>query len=185
MIPEEGSPTKDSPQYRRHSIRLKNFNYSDAGGYFVTLRTLGRQCLFGKIQNGKMNLNEIGTIAQTEWTELSRRYPSVTPDEFVIMPNHIHAVLIIADARTASTAAINARPLGEIVRSFKAVSTRRIRMTGFARFGWQRNYYEHVMRSEAELNRIRQYISDKPLQCELDRENPTASKTGSRESWEY
>ena len=118
-------------------------------------------------------------------------------DSFVIMPNHIHGIIIVGaqfiapasvphnHADTADEGAMNRAPtLGEIVRSYKAVSTRLIRQTANADFAWQRNYYEHVVRSDESLNRIRQHILDNPLRWEIDRENPDASNPEAENLWE-
>jgi hypothetical protein len=119
-------------------------------------------------------------------------------DEFVVMPNHMHGIIIVGapfmapygpgavnpgavNQGAVNPGAINRAPtLGEIVRSFKALATRRIRQAGVTAFAWQRNYYEHIIRDEESLNRIREYIRNNPLQWALDRENPDYIGAGSQ-----
>ena len=176
---------------------LKGYNYKQSGAYFVTIVTQNRICLFGDISDGEMILSDTGRSAEVSWVGLSSRFPTVSLDSFVIMPNHIHGIIIVGaqfiapasvphnSADTADEGTMNRAPtLGEIVRSYKAVSTRLIRQTANADFAWQRNYYEHVVRSDESLNRIRQYILDNPLRWVIDRENPDASNPEAENLWE-
>ena len=124
-------------------------------------------------------MNEAGRIAAAVWGALPNRFRKIEIDTFVVMPNHIHGVIRIVIPEAASAAeppplgAMNRAPtLGEIVRAFKATSTGNIRRAGANAFSWQRNYYEHVIRNERELNLIREYTINNPLQWALDRENP-------------
>ena len=187
----------DLIKHHRRSIRLKGYDYTQPGAYFVTLVTQGRECLFGEIAAGEMRLNRFGQIAKREWERLSKRFPAVQIDAYVIMPNHVHGIIVIRgrgtaelltdkDPETLRRAPTNREQFGQpvpgsiptIIRSYKSAVTYRVnlmRNCGPAQV-WQRNYYEHVVRDEAELNRIRQYISNNPLQWEMDRENPY--KTG-------
>jgi len=175
-------------KHHRRSIRLKGYDYTLPGAYFVTVCTHERACLFGAVADGEMQLNDAGRMAQGAWNELSVRFPDVRLDTFVVMPNHVHGVIIVGAqfiapsdgfvTTTIDQGAINRAPtLGEIVRTFKAVSTRAIRHTANSDFAWQRNYYEHVIRDDESLNRIRQYIFDNPGRWAFDRENPTATTT--------
>jgi REP element-mobilizing transposase RayT len=170
----------------RRSLRLKRFDYSRPGAYFVTVCVQGRTCLFGEISGEKMRSNDAGALVRAVWKGLPQRFPNVALDEFVVMPNHVHGVVWIApDSHVGAPfmapsvmkgempGAMNRAPtLGQIVRAFKAVSTRQIRQSCNATFEWQRNYYEHIIRDERELNLIREYITNNPLQWEMDRENP-------------
>lgn len=87
----------DPEIHHRQSIRLAGYDYSQAGGYFITIVTHGRQPLFGQVVDGVMQLNDAGRIAQTEWNKLAKRFPGIEMDEFVVMPNHIHAIIVIAE----------------------------------------------------------------------------------------
>ncbi len=181
--------------HNRRSIRLKNFDYSQNGAYFVTLCVNQRVCLFGEILNGTMVLNEIGRIVHCVWENIETNR-NVQLDAFVIMPNHFHAILHIISAdlhgNQGEAGETFASPLPEfkmfpfgtvpgsfnaIIQNFKSVTSRRIN-----RFNntpgvqvWQRNYYERVIRNELELTRAREYIIHNPLKWDLDKENPNSS----------
>lgn len=164
----------DPDKHHRHSIRLRDYDYSQPGAYFVTVCVKDRKCLFGEVMDGAMRLNDTGRAVQAEWVRLPERFLSVSLDEFVIMPNHLHGIIHVGAPfmAPAEPGAINrALTLGEMVRTFKAASTRTIRRSGTS-FQWQRNYYEHVIRNENELARVREYIVNNPAQWALDRENP-------------
>ena len=161
---------------RRRSIRLKGYDYSKAGAYFVTICTRNRQCLFGDIADGKMVLNDVGQMVCKAWEWLATQYDYVELYEWVIMPNHMHGIIVIADGRGGSRTAPtgNRKPVGRLVGAFKTVSTKRINRlhgTPGAKL-WQRNYYERIIRNDAELNRIREYIAGNPRRWDMDRENP-------------
>jgi len=206
--------TQDADKPQRRSIRLRGYDYAQAGAYFVTVVTRERTCSFGEIVDGEMMLNEFGRIVQTVWVELPEHYSSVECDACVIMPNHVHGIIVLADDRGGGVNDVGAglkpargvvadlnsvraglKPaptriaLPEIVRAFKTFSARGInelRETPRTMV-WQRNYYEHVVRGENELNRIREYIANNPLQWKIDRENPNRTgvkSIGKRESWE-
>ena len=132
-----------------------------------------------------MRLNDVGYMVRQVWGQLSERFPNIELDEFVIMPNHVHGIIVIMDAGSAhqnvgaqfiapnNMGAINRAPtLGNIIRTFKALTTYRVRRLGMPRFCWQRNHYEHVIRNESDLGEIREYIQNNPTQWALDRENP-------------
>ena len=195
--------------HHRRSIRLKGFDYASANAYFVTICVQGRECLFGEIVDGKMLPNEAGRMVAGVWHELPERFPNVEIDEFIVMPNHVHGIIVINDivghkgamnskgamncAPTGGngTVSVGARfiapdvviapktsvapPLGEIMRVFKAVSTRLIRRDFNAGFSWQRNYYERIIRGDDELSAIREYIRYNPVQWECDEENPVVA----------
>ena len=182
---------QDTTKRTRRSIRLKEYDYSRPGLYFVTIVTHQRRCLFGEVVGGKVQLNSVGTIVSEIWSDLPNRFPNVSVDMFVVMPNHIHVILNVgaqfiapSDTPRSRQGAMNCAPtLGEIIRTFKAVSTHKIRQSENRSFGWQRNYYEHVIRNEQSLNRIRQYILDNPLKWELDPENPNATSPEPVDTW--
>ncbi len=184
----------DPERHHRRSIRLPGYDYAQAGAYFVTIVTQGRECLFGQVVNGEMRLNDAGRIAQDEWLRTAVIRPRVTLDAFVIMPNHIHGIIALSDhgrgtlqrAPTTDDAPPDGAPTVErfgkptsdsiptIIRLFKSATTKRINEMRHAPGvpAWQRNYYEHVIRDDASLNRIRRYIVDNPAQWADDDENP-------------
>ncbi len=167
-------------RHRRRSIRLSSYDYSQPGAYFVTIVCKNRVLL----------LNDLAfrAIVEEAWLWLADHHDYVALDEYVIMPNHLHGVLIISNprrggSRTAPTQAATRKPLGRLIGAFKTVSTKQINKVR-ASAGvpvWQRNYYERIIRDEDELNRVRTYIQDNPLRWEEDPENPSRSRrTGSR-----
>ena len=189
----------DPTKHHRRSIRLKGYDYSRKGAYFVTIRIHGKRYLFSRIQNGQTFLTKYGHTAEKCWCEIPGQFKDVELDKFVIMPNHIHGVLFLyvrAPFIVPSVGAqfiapnklgldksspyiknnpmvLNETTLGKIIRSFKARTTHQIRnVTNLLRFKWQRNYYEHIIRNEDELNKIREYIQANPLKWQFDRENP-------------
>lgn len=137
-----------------------------------------------------MQLNHYGKIADTSWTSLAQAYPYVELDEWVIMPNHLHGIIIISancrgGSRTAPAGERRTKPLGRLIGAFKTISNKQInfvRKTSGTSF-WQRNFYEHVIRDEHALNRIREYIVTNPLQWDLDRENPQAQGRNEFDNW--
>ncbi len=171
----------DPGKHRRRSIRLPGYDYGQAGAYFVTICTQHRTCLFGDVLDRAMRLNALGHTVQAVWDALPIHYPHVYLDAFVVMPNHVHGIIALldesavgADFKSAPTETRHSLP--EIVRAFKTFSARRIneRSNTVGQPVWQRNYYEHVIRDEPSLSRIRQYIAENPARWPVDRENPTA-----------
>ena len=158
--------------HHRRSIRLKEWDYSRPGGYFVTICTNRREAMFGEVRGKKMRLNRYGRIVQQSWKDLPAHYHNTHLDEFIIMPNHVHGIIVVTE-NTAVGNAMNRRPLSEIIRALKSFSARRINalrgITGVP--VWQRNYYEHIIRTEEELRRVREYIESNPLKWPLDGEN--------------
>ncbi|MFH0894110.1 MAG: transposase [Bacteroidota bacterium] len=173
----------------RKSIRIKGYDYSKPGHYFITICTENRSCLFGNVHNRQMVLNDMGGMIGKVWNELPEHYPYVALDAFVIMPNHVHGIIVLRPdpivgaglkpartkpARTKPARTIKRHALPEIVRGLKTFSSRRIneiRNTPGVKL-WQRNYYEHIIRNENELYKIRKYIQENPLKWETDKENP-------------
>jgi len=189
-------------KHHRRSIRLPGYNYAQAGAYFVTVCAQNRECLFGEIVDGKMRLKDAGRMVGSVWEELPRHYAGIDIDAFVVMPNHVHGIIILRDhhvvgatPRGCPTSGQAQGPaptmsLPDVVHRFKSLTTARYRQgvaekgwPPFCRRLWQRNYYEHVIRGEDELNRIRRYIEDNPTMWQMDRENPEAQTAGERESW--
>ena len=200
--------------YHRRSIRMKGFDCSASNLFFITICTIDREPLFGKIEDGKMILSEYGEIVKRTWNEIPLHYSNIALDEFIVMPDHVHGIIRIcdisnrehystvtdlADSRLVAVKCVGAgfkpapthltvpsnltvptdpsaieqiptplkikrHPLSEIIRALKTFSARRINeLRNWQSYPvWQRNYYEHVIRTENELNEIRKYIRDNP-----------------------
>jgi len=164
----------DIEKHHRRSIHLKGYDYKQAGAYFVTICAQNRVSLFGAVADGEVQLNDAGRMIEHWWFELNRKFFTVETDEFVVMPNHFHGIVVIAgvtvgaDLRVGpnSEGAHVGAPLPTIVQWFKTMTTndymRGVKTQGWPPFHgklWQRNYYEHVIREDESLNRIRQYIA--------------------------
>ena len=168
-------------KHHRRSIRLPGYDYSRAGAYFVTICVQDRACLFGDIADGVMRLNDAGRVVERCWHEIPIHFPHVELDEFVIMPNHVHGIIVIVENHVAAK---NFSPLperrpagtsgtiGSIIRGFKIGVTKWFRENTVVQTVWQRNYYEHIIRNDESLNRIREYIANNPREWEIDQENP-------------
>ena len=177
-------PKKPHPKKpRRRSIRLQGFDYTQQGAFFVTICTENRGCLFGEIVNCGMRLNDAGRVALLVWEDIPVHFPHVELDATVVMPNHLHGVIVIASDPMRATHASPLPPngsgparcsIGAIVGSYKSAVSKRINlMRGTPGMTiWQRNYYEHVIRDEGSLTKIRQYIMDNPERWDEDHENP-------------
>jgi len=154
----------------RKSIRLKAYDYSQPGSYFVTLVTHDRKQLFGEVLNGEMLLNALGKSIARAWVWLGTQYPYVEVDEYVIMPNHLHGIISFFDSGERR------KPLGQLIGAFKTKTTkyanRALRTP--VQMLWQRSFYERVIRNLSELERAREYIANNPLQWQMDSENPDA-----------
>ena len=178
----------DPDIHHRRSIRLSGYDYSQDGWYYVTICALGQKCLFGKFTDGRIQLYKYGRIVEKCWKWLAQQYGYVNLDEYVVMPNHLHGIIIIrrddsqkdwkacrGGSRTAPIGNLQKyKPLSRLIGAFKTVSTRQIntiRNTPDCKL-WQRNYYEHIIRNEEELNNIRRYIADNPVNWLRDEENP-------------
>jgi putative transposase len=177
----------------RRSFRLKDYDYSQGGAYFVTICAFNRKCILGDIINSGIRLSPLGKIIQMEWCNMPKRFPNVQSDVFTIIPNHLHGIMIIDVENRRSNlhgypnirrgnpcgypierAETSPAPtLGDIIGAFKSLCIHQCRENSLnvGKF-WQRNYYEHIIRNENELYRIREYIQNNPLKWELDRENP-------------
>jgi len=168
------------PAQRRRSIRLREYDYSSAGAYFVTICTHRRALLLGEVVDGELVLNSFGETVREEWLRSADIRAEIELDEFVVMPNHIHGIVFITgagrgDRPVAPTPGPRPRSLSSLIAGFKSAATKRIndlRDTPGSPV-WQRNYYERVIRDERELTRIREYIQQNPLQWRLDCENPS------------
>ncbi len=156
----------NSVVFDRQSIRLRGYDYSQPGAYFITICTHQRQPLFGHITNGVMYRNTAGAAVDSIWNDLPNHYPGIVMGEHVVMPDHVHGIINIVRelvgarfiAPNNDNGPINQAPtLGEIVRGFKARCTRVIQQPV-----WQRNYYEHIIRDEMAYQKITEYIRMNP-----------------------
>lgn len=173
----------EKPQ--RRSIRLEEYDYSQPGAYFITLVAHQRQALFGKIENGSVTLNQLGNLAVAVWHGLETRFSAVQLDDFVIMPDHLHGIIFINEERVgarreatamsvmssvASPAPVERHriSLGDVVGAYKSTVTRLFNRLGNTpgRNIWQRNYYEHVIRDDLDLDQVRCYIQENPSRWE-------------------
>lgn len=170
--------------HHRRSIRLKEFDYSQPGWYYVTICTQNKKCLFGAILKSKMVLNEYGKIVEEEWLKTKEIRKNIDLDYYCVMPNHLHGIIIIENkivgANSNSPLQYNyenkkklispSQTIGAIVRGFKGAVTKQInglRNTP-GNVVWQRNYFEHILRKENDLYNTRNYIQNNPLKWELD-----------------
>jgi len=191
LHPKFGSAmTRISNYSELGSKRLPSHDYSHPGAYFVTICAARRQCIFGDIVDGRMRLNKSGLIVAEQWAGLPSHYANASLDEFVIMPNHVHGIICLTEVDPSSVGAgfqpahsspptnpRHAKPrhgLPEMIRGFKTYSSLGInRLNGPpGNPVWQRNYYEHVVRTEDDLDRVRRYIVENPLKWAEDEENP-------------
>lgn len=165
----------------RRSIRLKNYDYSRSGWYFVTICTAHRLCLFGDVIDGQMVTNELGKAAIIEWEKSVTLRQELSFDSWVLMPNHVHGIVAITNfpeqdivANYGGFAWRQPRSLSTFVSGFKGATTRHIHRlrNSPGETVWQRNYYEHVIRNEASLERIREYVADNPRRWTEDQLHP-------------
>ena len=165
-----------NPQkHHRRSVRLKGYDYSQPGAYFVTICVRDWECVLGDVVDGEMQMAEYGRVAHNFWAQVPVHFPNVSIDTFVVMPNHIHAIILIHEPREGGDTPPLRRPtLGQIVAYYKYQTTKQINVirdnagTPF----WQRSFYDHIIRHPRELDAVRQYIANNPLKWELDRDNP-------------
>jgi putative transposase len=195
----------DAPRHHRHSLRLPGYDYAQPGAYFLTLCAWQRACVFGDIVDGQMQLNDWGRVAADCWTSIPAHFEHAALDEWVVMPNHLHGILVITGGATQSVGATHwvaptmrpttsvtppgPRPgsIGAILAQYKSVVTKRInglRATA-ALPVWQRNYYDHIVRNDPELNAIRQYIRHNPAKWALDRDNAANGRPEAATADEY
>ncbi len=183
----------EMPFKKYKSLRLKEYDYSLPGAYFVTICVKNRKSLFGNIQDEEMILNEAGKVAMTDIADIPSHYDNIEMGENIVMPNHIHMVVYKYDSiggtaknKICSGQACPPENIGvgqaatptksirlqDIVGSYKSGVTRKIRlMNGFEKFGWQRYYFDHIVRSERGLENISDYIRLNPARWAQDIEN--------------
>jgi REP element-mobilizing transposase RayT len=162
----------DPDVHHRRSIRLPGFDYSGGGTFFVTICVDGRECLFGDVIDGEMHPNGAGRMIDANWRKLPSLHPAVALDAFQLMPNHLHAVVLLTACPDMS--------LWDLMRRFKSFTANRyvegVRSEGWTRpreHLWQGDYYEHVVRDDRSLESIREYIAANPANWTSDPDNPT------------
>ena len=180
------------PNKLRKSLRLKEYDYSREGAYFITICTYDRKCLLGNVINEKMTLNQFGYIILECWNSLTGRYTNIELDKFVVMSNHVHGIIKIVDnvgaihelslqGKNCTNQQIERRRMliPKVVGYFKMNAAKQINIVRNTSGNplWQKNYYEHIIRNVDKLHKIREYIQNNPLKWHLDRENP--ERTGS------
>ena len=183
----------DPQKHHRRSIRLKGYDYASAGGYYITIVVWQRECLFGEVVNKEMVLSKFGLVAKQQWEKLPKRFPNIELGAYMIMPNHMHGIIEIINDRGTAGNQINfdaessrrapmqeqfqkpvAGSIPTMIRSYKSAVSYRINlMRGTDGVPvWQRNYYEHVIRNETDLQNKTDYIESNPLLWDEDDENP-------------
>ena len=179
--------------HHRRSIRLKGYDYSKEGAYFITICTQNRECLFGKVTNGEMILNEAGEMIKKWWLELQNKFINFELDKFVIMPNHFHGIIVIQNknppvgaplvgAQSSSQgqpqghAPTAGKNVGQFIGAFKSLTTNEYirgvksgKYPPFEKRIWQRNYHEHIIRNEKSYEKIYNYIKHNPEKWEDDK----------------
>lgn len=157
-------------KYRIESTRLKYWDYTNSGYYFVTICTKNRECWFGEIINNKMQPNHYADIVCNQWRWLENQYAYIHLDQNIVMPDHTHAIIQINKpvetgrdlSLQSPSAGQSQRPkiksLSELIGAFKTTSSKQIHRAGLPEFIWQSRFYDRIIRSEKELNNVREYI---------------------------
>jgi REP element-mobilizing transposase RayT len=163
---------------QRRSIRLRDFDYTRNHAYFVTLCSAERRCLFGHASEGEVVLSAIGQIVASAWQEIPQLTPGLKIDSWVVMPNHVHGIVILpgADGRspTPSQSGPRSGSLGAVIGGFKSAVSREARRrlhVGDAPI-WRRNYFERIARSDREFEAMRDYIANNPARRDEDPDHP-------------
>ncbi len=187
--------TKFRQKYRIASARLKNYDYSQEGAYFITICTKDREHFFGEIVNGEMQWSEIGKMAKQFWQEIETIHNFILLDEWIVMPNHIHGIIFIKHDAISITCKetstrrdtpvaclynegqqrkfgqLQEKSIASVINHCKGATKKWANKNKCQDFCWQRNYYDRIIRNEDELNRIREYIFNNPLNWEKDKNN--------------
>ena len=153
--------SRDPKHYFRQSARLKNYDYSKGGAYFITVTVDVEGEIFGNVVEGKIKLNKAGEIIEKVWMNLPNQFINVKLDEFVIMPDHFHGIIILENKKEG---------LMNQARTKEKV-TKLIHEDGYKDFKWHRNYYDHIVRNEKELLITRKYIKNNPLNWKIEKHN--------------
>jgi putative transposase len=186
-------------KYRVETTRLPDRNYAANGSYFITICTKNRNHYFGNVVSNQVYLSAIGEIAQKFWVDIPNHFDYTYIDTYVIMPNHVHGIVVIDRPKNVETLQCNVstqrdcnvstqrdiiqrqfmsdispKPgsLGAIVRAYKSAVTRWCRENGHDDFDWQSRFYDHIIRADGSLDRIREYIVNNPLKWDKDKNNP-------------
>jgi REP element-mobilizing transposase RayT len=181
----------DSKKHNRRSDRLRNFDYSQEGMYYVTIRTKNAECFLGNVVEGVMKLSEEGAITDRCWREIPDHFPNAELDVFQIMPNHVHGIVIIKMPFVRTRHAVSLREEGKekrislnrfgkpisgslstIVGSFKSAVSKQAHLAGHKCFSWHGRFYHHIIRDGRDLDRIRRYILNNPINWESDDNHP-------------
>jgi len=174
--------------YRIETARLWDWDYRNPGWYFVTLCTGGHRHFFGEIRGRRMELSSIGWIAYEEIKNVPNHFGNVRLDEFVVMPNHVHAIWVIEGPHrfspdsvvtlfqkrldTAGSPSGRILPsLGHVVGAYKSAVSRVAHRKGFTEFAWQSRFYDHLIRGNANVAAVRNYILNNPANWDKDRDN--------------
>ena len=183
-------PIKFKNKYRIASARLQNWDYENNASYFVTICTQNRECYFGEIIDGKMQLSEIGNIVETEWIKTFEMRPDMNlyMGEFVIMPNHFHAIIVIGENEyntqcerrdamhcvsttdSANKFGAQSKNLASIIRGLKIGVTKCARLI-YAGFAWQSRFHDHIIRNEKSYKTISEYIINNTANWQNDKFN--------------
>lgn len=197
---ENKMPDDNSNIHHRRSIRLKDYDYSQSGAYFVTICTHNKACLFGHVEGETIILNNVGKMIEKWFWELEKKFFDIKCMEHIVMPNHIHFVIqnigmsVVADLRvcpvTEQKGERAGSPLPKIIQWFKTMSTneyiRSVKNNHLSPFTgklWQRNYYEHIIRNDDELNRVREYILNNPINWFTDEYNHSRDTSPCLPNW--
>jgi putative transposase len=167
----------NSDIHHRRSIRLKGYDYTQNGMYFLTICTYQRECLFGEIINDAMIANQFGVIVHEEWIKSFQIRTETAIDEFIVMPNHLHGIVMIhgndkkGDQPVAPTMGVKKRSIGSFVAGFKSATTKKINIKRKTPGNpvWQRNYHEHIIRNDISLQKLREYIINNPQTWKEDK----------------
>ncbi|MFH1645471.1 MAG: transposase [Candidatus Omnitrophota bacterium] len=159
---------------KRKAVRFDGYDYSKPGYYYVTICTYNRERFFGHIKNGYMVLNDYGKIAKNVWLKIPNHFFNIGLDEYVIMPNHIHGIIIIDEFVGDGHARPDYRNksnLSVIIGSYKSAVSKQIHQLNEISFKWQRFFYDHIIRTDESLNKIREYIINNPINWANDKNN--------------
>ncbi len=156
----------ENKQHTRKANRLREYDYSNGGYYFITICVDGMYSLLGEVVDGKIELNQYGNIIEKHWLDIPHRFNDTELDHYIIMPNHFHGILIINENQASKRTTLPA-----VIGAFKSLTTIEIRKSGCDEFKWQRSYYDRIIRNETELFKIRRYIELNPLKWDIDRDS--------------
>lgn len=171
--------TKHKNEFRVESARLKDWDYSTPWWYYVTVNTKDHICWFGEVTKNKMILNELGKVAENYWKEIPKHCPSVELDYYIVMPNHLHGIIILNNVETCHGMSLQSHErkfsqpiknsLSMVINQFKGAVKRWCNKNDYSAFAWQPRFYDRIICNEQELFNIRKYIEQNPLKWELEK----------------